>query len=268
MKNVRKRLATLALAFVVACTSLAPVTVNAAPYVNSSQTVYREQKKGTSYTSIYVGNLTKSQTIKKSSVKSSKTSVATLYYLEKNAYTSSYKTEYFEKGLTDYSNSDSEYYYYIGLKLKKAGSSKISFKIGSKSYSSTVKVYDYTNPVKQIKVGTTTVAGSKFKSANVYGAKNAKKLSNAKVTVSANDGWKITRVEVEDKTTYEELQYSCSSNPKSTVTVQYGTFAKNKPYTIDVTFYNTKTKAYMYVTYYMNYKKYTSSDGSIWYSRY
>ena len=82
--------------------------------------------------------------------------------------------------------------YYFYLKAQKPGSASVSVKIAGKTYKSKVTVTKYVNPVKSVKVGSTSVSGSKFNSSSTvylsYGKFANKKL---KTTVELKKGWKL-----------------------------------------------------------------------------
>ena len=121
-------------------------TAFAAISVPKSQTVYLTSKNGTSSVSIPVNGLTKKQKITKSSVKSSNTSVMAPSSLDRN--TNEYTTQYINNKSKDYSSSYVSSSIYFDA--KKAGTSTITFKVGSKSYKSKVTVKKYVNPATTI----------------------------------------------------------------------------------------------------------------------
>lgn len=237
MKQLVKKILCLSLALLVAITAV-PVTAEAAVTYSKNQTLYRTGT-GTSYSSIYVSGLTKSQTIKKSSVKSSNTSVAVPWYLEKSTSSYSYKTDYYDSNIKPYSNSDSSYSYYIGLQLKKNGTSTISFKIGSKTYQSKITVKSYVNPLKTVTItgvnGGKNVASKLNKSAYNYDLKLTKTTKNAEVTVKPKSGWKIVSVEVENSDTgdYHRV-YNYGTKGVSNATLKLGTLTKGKKVTLRI----------------------------------
>ena len=260
MKKLTKHLAAVAMALAVAVTALVPVTAEAKPVYNEKVTVYRGNANTSysSYSSLYIGGLKKSDTIKKSSVKSSNTKSVKLNYLEKSS--SSYQTEYFS-GSNGYSNN--YYSYYIGLNLLKPGKSTVSFKVGSKTYKSVVTVVKYENPLKTAKILGKNYAG-KLKSQNTsykdIKAKSTQK--NQTFTFEANKNWKISSVEISkqekvDKNSYYSSTYtqrwSYSSSPKGKVSCGVGNIEKGKYYQVNVSMTNTKTGGSMTVAYYINY---------------
>ena len=60
----------------------------------------------------------------------------------------------------------SQTYYTILAVPKKAGTATVSFKCQGKTYKIKVTVKKYVNPVKSVKIGATTVSGSRFKSSS------------------------------------------------------------------------------------------------------
>lgn len=237
MKQSIKKILCLSLAFLIAVTAM-PMTAEAAVTYSKSQTLYRTGT-GTSYSSIYVSGLTKSQTIKKSSVKSSDTSVAAPWYLEKTTSAYSYKTDYFDENMKPYSNSSSSYGYYIGLQLKKNGTSTISFTIGSKTYQSKITVKSYTNPLKTVTMtgvsGGKNIASKLDKSAYNYDLKLTKTTKNAVVTVKPNKGWKIASIEVENSDTGDSYRvYNYGGKGVTNASLKLGTLTKNKKITLRI----------------------------------
>ncbi len=256
MKQLVKKVFVAALALTVMFTMLAPATAEAAVTYNKSQTLYRTSKSGTSYTSIYISNLTKSQTIKKTSVKSDKTSVAKPWYLSRSI--SSYKTEYFSSNMTGDSNN--YYSYDIGLELKKAGKAKISFKIGSKTYTSTVTVKNYTNPLSSVTItgvnGGKNIASKLSSSSSCSTLKLTKTTRNAVVKVKPKSGWKVTSISVENSQTGDTMSvsnynYFGPTKGISNASLKLGTLTKNKKVTLRINCVD-KTGASMNVAYYIN----------------
>lgn len=264
MKKLTKHLAAVAMALAVAVTALVPVTAEAKPSYNEKITVYRTNANAsyTSSASLYVGNLGKSDTIKKSSVKSSNTKSVKLNYLEK--YNSEYATEYFS-GSNGYSGKS--YSYSIGLSLLKPGKSTVSFKVGNgsktKTYKSVVTVVKYENPLKTATILGKNYAG-KLKSQNTsykdIKAKSTQK--NQKFTFEANKNWKITSVSVSKyekigKNTYYTDTYTQRwtyfDSRKAKTTCNVGNIEKGKYYQVNVSMTNTKTGGSMTAYFYINY---------------
>lgn len=252
MKQLVKKVFAAALALTVMFTMLAPVTAEAAVTYNKSQTLYRTSKSGTSYMTIYVSGLTKSQTIKKSSVKSNKTGVARPWYLSRSI--SSYKTEYFSNNVKEDSNN--YYSYGIGLELKKAGKAKISFKIGSKTYTSTVTVKNYTNPLSSVTItgvnGGKNIASKLNSSSSCSTLKLTKTTRNAVVKVKPKSGWKVTSINVENSQTGDTMSISNYGNKGvSNASLKLGTLTKNKSVIVRI-YCADKTGAPMSVSYHIN----------------
>ncbi len=259
MKKLTKHLAAVAMALAVAVTALIPVNAEAKPSYDTSKTVYCTTANSTyySYASIYVSNLGKSDTIKKSSVKSSNTKVVVVRYLDKSV--NSYQMEYFS-GSDGYSSSS--YNYTIGLGILKPGKSTVSFKIGSKKCSSNITVLKYENPLKTAKFLGKNYADKLKKQNYHYGLKAKPTQKNQTFTFEGNKNWKITSVEISRQekvgsnsyysTTYTQ-HWSYYSSPKSKATCGVGTIEKDKYYIVNVFMMNTKTNGSMTVTYRINY---------------
>lgn len=263
MKKLTKHLAAIAMALAVAVTALVPVKVEAAPSYDRKVTVYHTTANtfDSSTTYLRVGNLNKSDTIKKSSVKSSNQKSVKLCFLQKSYY--GYDTEYFSSGSKGYSSKS--YSYYIGIELLKPGKSTVSFKIGDKKYNSTVTVAKYENPLKKATIFGKNYA-SKLDSENEYKELKVKSTQkNQTFAFEANKNWKITSVEVDKK---DDIVYECgeyygtttasknwlySASPKSKVTLGVGNIEKNKFYQVRIDLTNTKTGGNLSVYYDINY---------------
>ena len=84
----------------------------------------------------------------------------------------------------------SQTYYTILAVPKKAGTATVSFKCQGKTYKIKVTVKKYVNPVKSVKIGATTVPGSRFKSSSETGLSYAKFAGKkVKTTVTLAKGW-------------------------------------------------------------------------------
>ena len=78
---------------------------------------------------------------------------------------------------------------------KKAGTAIVSFKSQGKTYKIKVTVKKYVNPVKSVKIGATTVPGSRFKSSSETGLSYAKFAGKkVKTTVTLAKGWKLDKL--------------------------------------------------------------------------
>lgn len=83
-------------------------------------------------------------------------------------------------------------YYYLYLKAQNPGTATVSVKLKDKTYKTKVTVKKYVNPVQSVKIGGTSVSGSRFNSASIvnlsYGKFASKKV---KTTVVLKNGWKL-----------------------------------------------------------------------------
>ena len=127
----------------------------------------------------------------------------------------------------------------LNMKLKKAGTATISFKvkIGSKTYNYKCKVTvsAYTNPVKTLKIGSKNYA-SKFKNSSFYDL-GGKKNHKGKLSITANKNWKIESIYIYNLKTGKEQKVK---NNKSI------TLKKN--HTLGVSLRNKKTGKWSYVS--------------------
>ena len=89
----------------------------------------------------------------------------------------------------------SQTYYTILAVPKKAGTATVSFKCQGKTYKIKVTVKKYVNPVKSVKIGATTVPGSRFKSSSETSLSYAKFAGKkVKTTVTLAKGWKLDKL--------------------------------------------------------------------------
>lgn len=89
----------------------------------------------------------------------------------------------------------SQTYYTILAVPKKAGTATVSFKCQGKTYKIKVTVKKYVNPVKSVKIGATTVPGSRFKSSSETDFSYAKFAGKkVKTTVTLTKGWKLDKL--------------------------------------------------------------------------
>ena len=138
---------------------------------------------------------------KLSNVKSSNPSVVEI----RDFSNANYTYNYFRNSPTENSRSS-----YIDYKALKPGTSTISFKVGSKTYKSTIKVLKYVNPLSSL-----TITGfnggktfhTKFNKRAELTQKVNKSVSNAKVTVKAKSGWVVTDLSVYDYKTRKAQEY-------------------------------------------------------------
>lgn len=124
--------------------------------------LYATSGKDLGYDEISISNIPAKQSILKSNVKVvSGGSVIALDSFGSSSFKST--TEAFRKGAKPYTHSDR--FYNIGFAVKKPGTGKISFKVGNKTYTSTIKVLRYVNPLKSVSItGVKGNLAAKFKS--------------------------------------------------------------------------------------------------------
>ena len=142
------------------------------------------------------------------------------------------------------------------LPLKKPGTGKISFKVGNKTYTSTIKVLRYVNPLKSVSI--TGVKGNlagKFKSSghNAFCYAN-KAQKNAVMKCTAVNGWKITGVSFNNNRTHTQYStnYNAPNSGASSSTLRIGNLSAKQSAYISFTLRNTKNGAVQYCTLNMN----------------
>lgn len=108
--------------------------------------------------------------------------------------------------------------YYLYLKAKKPGTAVVSVKLKGKTYKTKVIVKKYVNPVQSVKIGSTSVSGSKFNSASVVNLSYGK-FANKKVktTVVLKKGWKL-----------DDYYYWDSKQPKGSMLPGFEYFSKGE----------------------------------------
>ncbi len=189
-----KKIFCAVMAFVLAAT-LVPVNTltSEAASINAPKSVTLVSQKG-NIVGFSVESIPGGQQIDVSSVKSSNKSVATISSVSEYAYP---ETDY------DFANGN----VYIYLKIVKFGTTKVSYKIGSKTYTTTVKLKDskssaYTNPLSSLTIsgvnGGKNIASKFKKKSEVKGLKLSSTQKNGKIKVKAKKGWKISYVYVSD----------------------------------------------------------------------
>ena len=119
---------------------------------------------------------------------------------------------------------------------------------------------DYKNPVKSAKLtgkvsgkGKTLDLTSKTKKTSIVRTTNKSTYTNAKFTIEAAKGWKITSIACDNTDKDGDSTYiSKSLNKKSKASISLDTLYGKKSSYIDVTFYNTSTGGTITVNYYFN----------------
>lgn len=243
MKNIFKKLSCALLAAAMIC-AITPFTASAATGISykKTQTIYLDSRaaNGYGYGGISVNNIPTKQSISKSNIKV----VSGKNIVELNSLTNSTwsdRTEYFGNGTKPYTYSS--HYYNIGLRVKKPGTAKISFKVGSKTYTSTIKVLAYTNPVKSLTIqGTSGNLAARFKTSNYSSFQIKKAQKSALIKCTAAGGWKISSVNFSNSKTGIQRNIYCNSNKGiSSVTLHAGDITAKQSGYISITLTNTKT---------------------------
>ena len=242
MLNKAKRLTAYIFSLIVILSVLPSIPAKAAPTYQQEVTMVMYEKN--QIAQLYIDDLAASETITADDVTSSKSSVASIYSITREEQES--ETEVVENDeVVDDSNT---YSTTISIKLKKKGTTVISFKVGNETYSTTVKVVKYTNPIKTLKI-TGVKSGkniaSKTKTKNYVNFKGVKK-SGSKLTITPKSGWTVEKISFSCSDTGEtrtKKNYAKKNGVKTALTVSnlsLGTLKKDYTYLIDITFVNTK----------------------------
>jgi hypothetical protein len=256
MKKITKQITAFALALVTALTAV-PLTAQAAVNAPSSVTVYQASADSnySGFQSINIANLSKDSKI--TNVKSSNKSVAELYSLEYDADVYSNTTEYLSSDAESTSRNEEYYSASLTALLKKTGSTKISYTIGKKDYTTALTVKKYTNPLKTLKItgikngSSSNLASMVDQASHAYVALN-KNQKNASVTLEAKKGWVISYANVyaaDNGTTYT---VSSSESGLSSISLNIGALNKNTAYQISISMKNAKNNGTIFISYYLS----------------
>lgn len=171
------------------------------------------------------------------------------------------KPLYYEKGGWEYTSLSKDYKpynsspsLYLGYRINKLGSATLSYKVDGKSLSTKITALKYTNPLKSFQIAGGANVASKFNNTTYVTTKKlAAAKKNAKVTVKAASGWKITGVYFYryDKKGYSSDSYNYYSNSGTgSATLYVGNLAKGR-YQVSINAKNTKTGGSVYLSYNM-----------------
>lgn len=262
MKRITKRIIsvvavlalTLALAIpVFAADSITPSTGTQIVYLTSTDTSVISH----SYISLASG--TKNFTIKRTETKVAPgTTGAKMTTFNKNINSYNSTSSYSISGkwnTTTYSSSNCNYS--ADFSINKPGTATVSYKIGTKTYKTKLKVLAYKNPVKSITL-TGINGGKNFASLTKSSANISKKLSlktttkNAQLNITPTSGWKISSVSISDSNTTLSRSVSNYRDGLSSAKINWGTLNKSHSYNISVTFFNTSNHASIHIYYPIN----------------
>ncbi|MDO5781574.1 MAG: hypothetical protein Q4P27_03870 [Eubacteriales bacterium] len=243
MKNIFKKLSCALLAAAMIC-AITPFTASAATqkvsYPKTLVTYMDSKTNHFGYGSIYVSNVPNKSSISKSSVKiKSGGSVVSLSNLSKTVWTN--RSESFYKGAKPYTYTD--HTYNISFNTKKTGNATISFKVGSQTCTTKIKVLPYSNPLKSLTVtGVKGNLASKFKTSNSASDIRVNKAQkNAFIKCTAANGWKITSLNYSNRKTNVQRNIYCNSKGVSSVSLHAGDLAAKQTGYINISLTNTKT---------------------------
>lgn len=194
----------------------------------------------------WIDNLKKGETIKAGSVKSSNSKVVkvTGYSYNTNSHTD----------LENKSSSSKSYSAGVNFRALKTGTAKISYTIGKKTYSTTVEVKAFANPLK-----TLTIPGVNGGKNLASGFKNTSDVYNKSfgggkkgvITLQAASGWKITSCSLYSQKTDQETEIYCWTGVSKAYIPLHTALNKNQSYYVSARLENKKTGGTIGVTYYL-----------------
>ena len=250
MKKALKRILTFALVLVMLSMVAPAFADDEITPVTGTQTIYLESKERTTNRWFTIASANKDFTIKRSSVKVTPGDTgAKLYAFEKNHSTYAYEQDYQWSEDSDWETRtyDSESYdYQIGLRFSHAGTVKVTYKIGKKSYTLKIVVKAYTNPISSITM-TGINKGKSFASKCKTEMPYQPKLSfpsvvkSSTLKVKAKTGWKVTYISFDDVTAGKNK--SLSDSGLTTMSLKLGKLDPTHEYGAYIVFENTKTGA-------------------------
>ena len=155
------------------------------------------------------------------------------------------------------SESYANYNYTAQFNFTGTGTAKVSYMIGSTTYTFTIKVLAYRNPVKSITM--TGINGNKsfhsLTASSNFASKDLTFSSAVKTSIvkmTAADGWRIRMITLTDETAGSTRNVRRDAGFPSAF-VYWGTLDVTHRYTIRADLYNTTYKNYsMSVTYHIN----------------
>ena len=246
MKEILKKLSCVILTAVMICI-MAPLAVNAGSVISydKNRTLYNYGKDNLipSETIIITG-IPSNQQISKASVKviSGKNVIS---LVEFSKHIGNYSTEYFKKGSK--TSTKKEHYYSISVRPKRTGTGKISFKVGKKTYTTTIKILPYENPLSSltvtgIKNGSNGNLAGKFKTNHFVMERTRinKTQKNAVITCKAAEGWKITSLGFTNNKTNVTRMID-NEKGVSSVKLRIGDLVVKQTGYISISLINTKT---------------------------
>lgn len=231
MNHVKRLLALLLTLSALAALLAVPALAISAP---KKQTVIIMRRNESVRICLY--DMKEGQSIKKGSIKSSNKSVLAPTGL-------SYSLDW-EESLKGKS-SDVNKSCYITLKAKKPGTAKISYTVGKRTFTTTVTIKKYQNPVKRFQI-TSYRSGKNLASAfdrntSAEGLLSANLKKRGNIVVEAAPGWKVRSIDFSNDKTGEgrAFTYSYKGMQKAVLPIPE-IMKKYFPYSISFMLYNAK----------------------------
>lgn len=194
MRKLWKKMLELLLTVCV-CVCMFSLVAGAQPLYPKTQYCYLNAKSGAATGTLVIRGISANDKITKTSVKSSAPSVVKLKSISCDVIYDEEAT----LGKNPISKAEYVKSYTIEMECRKPGTSKITFQVGKKKYTSTVRVLPYRNVVSSftitgIKNGSSTNLAGKFAKSSSANVKLPKTQNNGKIFIKAASGWKITSI--------------------------------------------------------------------------
>ena len=253
MKKALKRILTFALVLVMLSMVAPAFADDKIQPVTGTQTIYLESKEGTTNYWFTIAFAEKDFTIKRSSVKVTPGDTgAKLYAFEKHHNTWAREQDYQWSEDGDWETStygDESYGYQIYLRFSQAGTAKVTYKIGKKSYTLKIVVKAYTNPISSITMTGVNKGKSFASKCKTYMPYNPElsfpsAVKSSTLKVKAKTGWKVTYISFDDVTAGKNK--SLSDSGLTTMSLKLGKLDPTHEYCVSIDFLNTKTGATLY----------------------
>ena len=249
MKQAWKRILSVAFVLIMVLSLAVPAFADDGAQPRTGKITVMMPGKGQSTLYVMIASGDSDFTMNRSDVKVSKgSSNAKLVGFEKSIYSSEYSHSYYndyDKTWRDsYNNQYGSFSYYALVNVTKPGTAKITYKLNGSTYTINLKVVNYVNPVKSVKLNGIK-GGANFASATAsqrYATfRQNSTIKDAVLKIAAKSGWKLTNITITDLKTGVFDTANFGSKGVSSFTFDYGKMTKGHHYSISAMFTNSKT---------------------------
>ena len=147
--------------------------------------------------------------------------------------------------------------YYAVIRFQTSGSCTINYKVGSSSYTRTLRVLSYTNPIKSLTIkdiyGNKDLAPlTKTSAAASSTISVSKTVTNKPINATPVSGWKFSSIECRDLTTGMVQEQVGGENGFTAGYIKMPVIRNNRNYVLYVRLYNTSNGAAITLSYRLN----------------